>query len=131
MQARSPEDARPTRAICAAARRDLDWITLKALEKDRARRYASASEFAADISRYLHDEPVVATPPSATYRARKFCPQKRVFVSAAGLVAGVVVAGLVVIGVLYLRKETPGWRRTPNDSGRMRRARRTVTNGRR
>jgi serine/threonine protein kinase/tetratricopeptide (TPR) repeat protein len=56
---------------------DLDSIALKALEKDRARRYGSAADFAADIARYLRHEPVEAVPPSATYRARKFASRHR------------------------------------------------------
>ena len=53
-------------------RGELDWIVMKALEKDRGRRYDSASAFAADVERYLKDEPVQACPPSAGYRLRKF-----------------------------------------------------------
>src|SRR5262249_49679466 len=53
-------------------RGELDWIVMKALEKDRNRRYESASAFAADVERYLHDDPVLACPPSASYRLRKF-----------------------------------------------------------
>ena len=53
-------------------RGDLDWISLKCMEKDRTRRYASASELVADIERYLTHEPVLAGPPSVLYRARKF-----------------------------------------------------------
>ena len=53
-------------------RGELDWIVMTALEKDRARRYATANGLASDIGRYLRDEPVVACPPSATYRFRKF-----------------------------------------------------------
>ncbi len=56
---------------------ELDWITMKALEKERSRRYASASELSADIHRYLKDEPVLAGPPSATYRAKKFILRHR------------------------------------------------------
>ena len=52
-------------------RGELDWIVMKALEKDRNRRYETASGFAADIERHLHDEPVEAGPPSAAYRFRK------------------------------------------------------------
>src|SRR5947207_13387752 len=51
---------------------ELDWIVMKALEKDRNRRYDSASAFATDVQRYLADEPVEACPPSARYRVRKF-----------------------------------------------------------
>src|SRR5205085_11196184 len=53
-------------------RRELDWLVMKALEKDRDRRYESASAFAADVERYLADEPVEACPPSRAYRVRKF-----------------------------------------------------------
>src|SRR5205823_7401513 len=53
-------------------RGELDWIVMKALEKDRNRRYETASSFAADVERYLHDEPVQACPPSIVYRFRKF-----------------------------------------------------------
>ena len=56
---------------------DLDAMALKALEKDRSRRYASASDFAADIRRHLNSEPVVAVPPSALYRAGKFARRYR------------------------------------------------------
>jgi serine/threonine protein kinase len=56
---------------------DLDWITMRALEKDRAKRYGSAGELAADIERHLNDEPVLASPPSIAYRARKFVKRHR------------------------------------------------------
>jgi serine/threonine protein kinase/Flp pilus assembly protein TadD len=58
-------------------RGELDWIVMKALEKDRTRRYESASAFAADVQRYLHDEPVLACPPSAWYRFRKLARRKK------------------------------------------------------
>ena len=67
---------------------DLDWITLKALEKDRTRRYGSPNELAADITRHLRHEPVVAGPPSVVYRAGKFARRHRVGV---GVAAGVLV----------------------------------------
>src|SRR4029077_14470735 len=53
-------------------RGELDWIVMKTLEKDRNRRYETASAFAADVQRYLKDDPVQASPPSALYRFRKF-----------------------------------------------------------
>src|SRR5262249_30354973 len=58
-------------------RGDLDWIVMKALEKDRNRRYGTANGFAADIVRYLSDEPVEACPPSSAYRFRKFARRNR------------------------------------------------------
>ncbi len=75
-------------------RGDLDWITMKALDKDRTRRYATASDFVADIRRHLTCEPVEATPPSATYRARKFIRRKRALVMS---LAGILV--LLAAGV--------------------------------
>src|SRR5262249_43319109 len=76
-------------------RGELDWIVLKALEKDRNRRYETANGFAMDVQRYLADEPVLACPPSAAYRFRKFARRnKRALVTAALLGAMLlVVAG--------------------------------------
>jgi tetratricopeptide (TPR) repeat protein len=64
---------------------DLDWIVMKALEKDRNRRYESASAFAADVQRYLADEPVQACPPSTWYRYRKFARRNKRILAVAGL----------------------------------------------
>ncbi|MCK4414783.1 MAG: serine/threonine protein kinase [Candidatus Eisenbacteria sp.] len=88
-------------------RGDLDWMVMKALEKDRTRRYASASGFADDINRHLQDEPVLASPPSVAYRARKFVKRNRVAVAAGSLVAAAVVLGLVVstIGFVQANRE--------------------------
>src|SRR5262249_36847274 len=58
--------------LSGVVRGELDWIVMKALEKDRNRRYETANSFAQDIQRYLADEPVLACPPSAGYRLRKF-----------------------------------------------------------
>jgi hypothetical protein len=66
-------------------RGELDWIVMKALEKDRNRRYESASAFAADINRYLHNETVLACPPSWAYRLRKFTRRYRAALATAGL----------------------------------------------
>jgi WD40 repeat protein/serine/threonine protein kinase len=72
-------------------RGELDWIVMKALEKDRNRRYESASALAADVQRYLHDEPVQACPPSAVYRLRKLARRhKRLATAIAGLIVAVV-----------------------------------------
>ena len=64
-------------------RGDLDWIVMKSLEKDRTRRYASASEFAIDIERHLGDDPVLARPPSTAYKFRKYVRKHRGAVAAA------------------------------------------------
>src|SRR3989449_8892529 len=74
-------------------RGELDWIVMKCLEKDRNRRYESASALAADVRRYLHDEPVHACPPSAGYRLRKFVRRNKRPVLAASLVVLALVGG--------------------------------------
>jgi serine/threonine protein kinase/tetratricopeptide (TPR) repeat protein len=74
-------------------RGDLDLIVMKCLEKDRDLRYASAAELAADVHRYLSDEPVAAGPPSAAYRLRKFARRHRT-----ALVAGTLVLTALLIG---------------------------------
>jgi serine/threonine protein kinase/tetratricopeptide (TPR) repeat protein len=75
---------------------DLDSIALKALEKDRGRRYESASDFAADIARYLRDEAVQAVPPSAVYRARKFASRHRWGLAMASAFVVVLAAAAVI-----------------------------------
>jgi eukaryotic-like serine/threonine-protein kinase len=77
-------------------RGELDWIVMKALEKDRNRRYETANGFASDIERYLGNEPVVACPPSATYRFRKFARRNKTALAAAILVAASLVIGTAV-----------------------------------
>jgi serine/threonine protein kinase/tetratricopeptide (TPR) repeat protein len=67
-------------------RGELDWIVMKALEKDRNRRYESASAFASDVERYLNDEAVAACPPSARYRLAKFARRNKTRLAMAGLV---------------------------------------------
>jgi len=74
---------------------DLDWIVMKCLEKDRARRYETANGLARDLERLLHDEPVVARPPSAAYRVQKFVRRNRLAVSAATAVAAVLLLGVL------------------------------------
>jgi tetratricopeptide (TPR) repeat protein len=78
-----------------AVRGDLDRIVMKSLEKDRSRRYATSSDLARDIERHLHDEPVEARGPSATYRFRKFARRNRVGLTTAMLVLAALVAGTV------------------------------------
>jgi serine/threonine protein kinase/tetratricopeptide (TPR) repeat protein len=76
-------------------RGDLDWIVMKALEKDRGRRYDSPSNFAADIARYLRDESVEAAPPSAVYRLRKLVRRRKKTVVAALVLMLSLVGGIV------------------------------------
>jgi serine/threonine protein kinase/WD40 repeat protein/tetratricopeptide (TPR) repeat protein len=77
-------------------RGELDWIVMKALEKDRSRRYETANGFAMDVQRYLDDEPVLACPPSAAYRFRKFARRNRVPLITAGVVLAALVLGTAV-----------------------------------
>ena len=86
-------------------RGDPDAIALKALEKDRARRYATPSDLAADIGRYLRNEPVTAHPPSTAYRARKYIRRHRLGVAVAG--AGVLLlVGFAIVQGVQLRNIT-------------------------
>jgi serine/threonine protein kinase/Flp pilus assembly protein TadD len=85
------------RRLSQLFRGELDWIVMKALEKDRNRRYESASAFAADLQRYLNDEQVLACPPSAAYRLRKFVRRKKRALAAAAVLG---VALLVAVGAV-------------------------------
>jgi serine/threonine protein kinase/tetratricopeptide (TPR) repeat protein len=78
---------------------DLDWITMKALEKDRTRRYGSPNELAADIERHLAHQPVLAGPPSAAYRMKKFLRRHRTGAAAAAIVLAALVLG--ILGTSY------------------------------
>ncbi len=81
--------------LSALVRGELDWIVMKTLEKDRARRYETANGLASDIQRYLQDEPVQACPPSASYRFRKFARRNKVAFVTTGIVAVSLVLGLL------------------------------------
>jgi len=85
-------------AIVRTLRGDLDWITMKAIEKDPARRYQSVSSLANDIRRHLAHEPVTAGPPTAFYRIGKFARRHRPLVIGAAVVLLVLVAGIVTTG---------------------------------
>ena len=90
--------ARPFELV-KQVRGDLDSIAMKALEKERSRRYGSPSELAADIRRYLNDEPVLAVAPSPAYRARKFARRYRAaLVTAAAFVFVLILAAVISIG---------------------------------
>jgi eukaryotic-like serine/threonine-protein kinase len=75
-------------------RGELDWIVMKALDKDRTRRYETANGLANDLQRYLDDEPVVASPPSRAYRFRKFARRNK-----AAIVAALVIAAALILGL--------------------------------
>ncbi len=91
--------------LVSTLRGDLDWITMKALEKDRARRYGAPSELAADIRRYLNHEPVAARPASAGYKVRKYVRRHRVAVVVfVGLM--LLLAAFSVLQAVQLRRIT-------------------------
>ncbi|MCA8981816.1 MAG: serine/threonine protein kinase [Planctomycetes bacterium] len=90
-------------ALRRRLRGDLDWVVMKALEKDRARRYETPSALAEDIAHFLAREPVEAAPPSAVYRARKFVQRRKKTVAAVATIAVVLVAGVIGTGFGLLR----------------------------
>ena len=85
--------------LAGIVRGDLDWIVMRAMEKDRDRRYETAIGLARDVERYLNDEPVAACPPSASYRLRKFARRHK---SAAGGAGATVLVVLLVVLTLAL-----------------------------
>ncbi len=87
----------------AALRGELDWIIMKALEKDRTRRYQSASGLSEDIERHMTGEAVLASPPSKTYQLRKFVDRNRGAVLAATLLIAALLAGTIGTSVGFLR----------------------------
>jgi eukaryotic-like serine/threonine-protein kinase len=85
-------------------RGDLDWIVMKALEKDRTRRYETASGLAADVQRYLSSEPVTARPPSSLYRFQKLVRRNKTAFAAVAAVAGALVLGLGLSLYLFIQE---------------------------
>jgi non-specific serine/threonine protein kinase/serine/threonine-protein kinase len=93
------------RQLANMLRGDLDWITLKALDRDRARRYGSPAELAADLGRYLRNEPVVARPASLAYRTKKYV-QRHKFGVAAATAAALLLIAFGVMQAIQLRRIT-------------------------
>ena len=91
------------RTLTSELRGELDWIVMKAIEKDRNRRYETANGFAMDVQRYLGGEQVLAVPPSAGYRLRKFIRRNKGVVTAAALVAASLVVGTTVATTQAIR----------------------------
>jgi eukaryotic-like serine/threonine-protein kinase len=96
---RQTEPARLTELV----RGELDWIVMKALEKDRNRRYETANSLARDVECYLAGDPVGACPPSAGYRLRKFASKHRAALTAASLFAALLLVGVLVSTLLAVR----------------------------
>ena len=99
-------------------RGELDWIVMKALEKDRSRRYETANGFARDVQRYLADEPVLACPPSVGYRLRKFAWRHKGAVLAASIIFLLLVAGIIgtSTGLVRARERAEGERRAKEEA---------------
>jgi serine/threonine protein kinase/tetratricopeptide (TPR) repeat protein len=100
-------------AMVRALKGDLDWIVMKALEKDRTRRYGTPLDLADDVSRHLGNQPVEASPPSTVYRMGKFVRRHRAGVAAGALVVLALVAGIVgtSIGLVRAQREAETARR--------------------
>jgi len=99
--------SRGTQVLALARRlhRELEWIPLKAMRKDRCRRYRSASELADDIRNYLNGLPLIAGPETAVYRVQKFVRKHAGSVATVALVAVAIILGLVVSTAMYFRAE--------------------------
>jgi non-specific serine/threonine protein kinase/serine/threonine-protein kinase len=129
------ETSRPTaeargaepKHLVSLLRGDLDWITLKALEKDRARRYGTPSELAVDISRYLNNEPVVARPASTAYRVRKYVQRHKLGVSAVTAMALLLVS-FAVVQAIQVRRVTQERDRVTRERDRADRVTDFITN---
>jgi len=102
LSAQRQTDARKLRQLLSG---DLDWIVMKALEKDRTLRYETANGLALDVQRYLDDEPVMAQAPSSLYRFRKFVRRNKMALSAVLAVSVAVVFAMVGIAITTLRAQ--------------------------
>jgi len=91
--------------LASELRGDLDWITMKAIDRDRSRRYGSPAELAADIQHYLRNEPILARPASKGYRLRKYVRRHRIIVTASAVIAGLLITSALVQAV-ELRRTT-------------------------
>jgi hypothetical protein len=83
---------------------DLDWIVLKCLEKDRTRRYATANGLATDIQCYLHQEPILARPPSELYRMQKFVRRNRMVFLSGAAVAAALLLGTIISTMMFVKE---------------------------
>jgi serine/threonine protein kinase len=96
-------DTQPGKLV-RVVRGDLEWVVMKALSKERERRYETVAAFARDIENYLGDEPVQAAAPSAVYRLRKLVRRNRLVVGAAGAIAASLVIGFGVSTIMFFRE---------------------------
>jgi hypothetical protein len=91
-------------ALASAVQGDLDWIVMKALEKDRTRRYATSLDFAADVQRHLNSEAVMARPPSAVYRFQRLVRRNRTAAMAAAVIVLTLMAAAGASTAAFLRE---------------------------
>jgi serine/threonine protein kinase len=84
-------------ALIRSVQGDLDWIVMKALEKDRTRRYETANGLALDVQRYLANEPILARPPSRLYKLQKTAQRNRLLFAGIGVIAVLLISGLIVV----------------------------------
>lgn len=91
-------------ALIRAVRGELDWIVIKAMEKDRTRRYATANGLAQDVQRFLVNEPVLARSPGTLYKLRKSVQRHKLLFSSIALIAGLFLAGLIVVSASLARE---------------------------
>jgi len=106
-QAKAIAESRRTEVVPLARRlhKELEWIPLKAMRKDRCRRYRSAAELADDVQNYLDGNPLTAGPETAVYRVKKFVRRHAGSVATAALIAITIILGLVISTAMYLRAE--------------------------
>src|SRR5580704_16742553 len=105
------------RELVSQIRGDLDWITMKAMERDRARRYGSPSELAGDLHRFLNNEPVTARPATAAYRLQKYVRRHRLGVSVAAAAILLLIA-FSVMQAIQIRRITQERDRTARERDR-------------
>ncbi len=98
-------------------RGELDWIVMKALEKDRTRRYESANAVALDVQRFLENEPIYARPPSRFYQLKKMAIRHAVLFTAVGAVALTLVGGFAISSWLFLKEKAARQRAVDAEKG--------------
>ncbi len=99
-QHRRSEPPKLIRSICG----DLDWIVMKALEKDRTRRYVTANSLALDVQRFLANETIFARPPGTFYKFQKAVSRNKLFFTCTGIIAALLVTGLIVVSASLARE---------------------------
>ncbi len=116
-QAARQRRAEPAK-LSAMIRGDLDWIVMKALEKDRSRRYETANGLAADIQRHLANEPVMARPPSKLYRFQKLAGRNKIaFVSASAVTVALIVAlAIAIVAVIRIKHDNQQIQQAKDDA---------------